>query len=247
MRIAHDFHLEFLPAEYRLFDQHFLDRGKLQAALDDFLELLVVVGNATAGSAEGEARPDDGGITHLDLGFEGILEIAHDLCPWALQADFGHGNPEQFTVFGHADGFARRADQFNAVFLQDSAIGQVQRAVQRGLATHGRQQGVGLFLGDDLLDHARIDRLDVDRIRRIRIGHDRGRIRVDEYHAIAFIAQGLAGLGPGIVELASLANDDRPGTDDENRAQVSSFWHQTRLSCQWFRRRTTDRQVQVPA
>ncbi len=41
------------------------------------------------------------------------------------------------------------------------------------------------------------------------IGHDGGRVGVDQDDLIAQLSQGLAGLGAGIVEFAGLADDDR--------------------------------------
>ncbi|WP_297095806.1 hypothetical protein [Thermomonas sp.] len=84
-------------------------------------------------------------------------------------------------------------------------VGQVQRAIQRGLPTHGRQQRVGPFLGDDLLDRLPVDRFDVDRVGHVRVGHDRGRVAADQHHLVAPVAQRLARLCAGIVELG------RPG------------------------------------
>src|SRR6185312_12114378 len=59
--VAHHLHLEFLPAEHRLFDQHFAGGGGVDAALDDFNELRFVVGDAAAGAPERERRADDRG------------------------------------------------------------------------------------------------------------------------------------------------------------------------------------------
>src|SRR3546814_11707543 len=58
--VANHLHLELLPAQHRLLDQHLVHRRELEAALDDLLELLDVVGDAAAAAAEGERRPDDG-------------------------------------------------------------------------------------------------------------------------------------------------------------------------------------------
>ena len=117
---------------------------------------------------------------------------------------------------------SRGADQLDAVLLQHAVVGQVQRAVQRGLPAHGRQQRVGL-LGDDLLDRLPVDRLDVDRVGHLRVGHDRRRVAVDQHHAIALVAQRLARLRAGIVELAGLADDDRAGADDEDGFEVGAL------------------------
>ena len=102
---------------------------------------------------------------------------------------------------------------------------QRQRGVERGLAAHGRQQRVRSLLLDDLGDDLRRDRLDVGRVGQIRIGHDRRRVGVDQHDPVALFLQRLAGLRAGIVELAGLADDDRPGADDQDRFDVGSFRH----------------------
>jgi hypothetical protein len=209
----------------RLLDQHFVRRRQVQAALDDVLELLAVVGDAAAAAAEREARADDRRIADLGLRLDRLLEGLGDFGARAFQADFLHRDAEQLAILGHADRLARGADQLDAVLLQHAVVGQVERAVERGLAAHRRQQRVGLLLGDDLLDRAPVDRLDVDRVRRFRVGHDRRRVRIDQHDAIAFLLERLAGLRAGVIELAGLADDDRTGADNQDRLEVSSFWH----------------------
>ena len=50
-------------------------------------------------------------------------------------------------------------------------------------------------------------------------------IRVDQHHLVALLAKGLAGLGAGVVELAGLTDDDRPGTDEQDFVDVVASWH----------------------
>ena len=57
--IAHHLQLEFLPAERALFDQDFVDRAEGEAALQNFDELFLVVGDAAAGAAHGETGAQD--------------------------------------------------------------------------------------------------------------------------------------------------------------------------------------------
>ena len=57
---------------------------------------------------------------------------------------------KQLAVLGHVDGFARRRDQLDAVLLEHAFAHEVERAVERRLAAHRRQQRVGLLLLDDL-------------------------------------------------------------------------------------------------
>ena len=149
-----------------------------------------------------------------------------------FQADLQHRLAEEFAVFGLVDGVGARADQFDVVLLQRAALAQGERGVERGLSAHGRQQredfsgrNIRPFARDDLLDEFRRDRLDVGRVRHARIGHDRGRIRIDQHDAIALGPQRLAGLRTGIVELAGLADDDGSGADDQDGVDVGTLGH----------------------
>src|SRR6185437_12186938 len=73
-------------------------------------------------------------------------------------------------------------------------------------------------------------RLHVRGVGELRVGHDRGRVRVHEDHPETLSAEGLAGLGPGIVELAGLADDDGPGANHQDRADVRPPGHQAMSS-----------------
>ena len=117
------------------------------------------------------------------------------------------------------------ADHLDAVLLQHAVPDQVHGQVQPGLAAERRQQGVGP-LGLDHLGHDLPgERLDVRPVGHLRIGHDGGRIGVDQHDLVALFAEGLAGLGARIVELAGLADDDRAGADQQNLVDVVASWH----------------------
>jgi hypothetical protein len=104
-------------------------------------------------------------------------------------------------------------------------VPQVERAVQRGLAAHGGQDGIGALFGDDFFHRLPGDGLDVCHIRRGGVGHDRGGVAVDQNDLVTLFTQGLAGLYAGVVELARLADDDGARADDEDAFEVCTFWH----------------------
>ena len=157
------------------------------------------------------------------------------------QPDLGHGLAEQFAVFGLVDGLGGGADHLDAELLEHAHLAQGQRAVERGLPAHGRQQRVRAFLLDDLGDDLGGDRLDIGGVGQIRVGHDRRRIGIDQDDPVALFLQRLAGLGAGIVEFAGLADDDRAGADDQDRFDVGAFGHRSGRS---FRRRAPIKQAQ---
>jgi len=81
------------------------------------------------------------------------------------------------------------------------------------------------FLLDDFCDDFGRDRFDVSAIGEFRIGHDRGRIGIHEHDLVALLAQRLASLHAGIIELAPLPDDDGAGADDEDLVDVGATRH----------------------
>ena len=142
-----------------------------------------------------------------------------------FEADLPHRVLEQQTVFGLLDGVDFGADQFDAVALEHAGFGQFDGKIQRGLSAYGREQRVGPFLRDDFFQILAAERLDVSAVGQFRIGHDGGRIGIDEDHFVAIGAQRLRGLRAGIIELAGLADDDGAGADDQDAVEVVSARH----------------------
>ncbi|MNV06527.1 hypothetical protein D3C71_969090 [compost metagenome] len=229
-RVADDLHLVFLPAQHRLFDQDLGGRRQVETALHDLVELLDVVGDAAAGAGQGEAGADDGGQADEGQGVVGFFNVVDGARAGAFQTQLVHGVAELLTVLGLVDDLGLGADHLDAVLGQGARGVQGQGRVQRGLAAHGRQQGVGALLGDDLLDDVRGDRLDIGGVGHLRVGHDGGGVRVDQDDPVALGLQRLAGLNPGIVELTRLADDDRAGADDQDGLDVCALGHRLLLS-----------------
>ncbi len=232
--VADHFHLVLFPAQQRFLDQQLARRRQVQAALADLLEFLAVVGDAAAGAAQRERRADHDRIAAgvglaRDLRLDGqrLFHRMRDAGLGRTETDLGHRVLELLPVLGLVDRLGRRADQLDLVLVEHAVAVQVQRAVQRGLATHGRQDRIGALLGDDALDHFPGDGLDVGHIGGVRVGHDGRRVRIDQDDLEPFLAQRLARLRAGIVELAGLADDDGARADDQDALDVCAFWHCT--------------------
>ena len=93
---------------------------------------------------------------------------------------------------------------------------QVQRTVQRRLTAHGGQNSIWTLFGNDLLDRLPSDGFDVGDVCGGRVGHDRGRVAVDQDDFVALFAQSFTSLHAGVIKLACLTNDDRACANDEN-------------------------------
>ena len=110
-------------------------------------------------------------------------------------------------------------------FSRTPAFGQFRGKIQARLPAQIGQKGVGPFLFDDFRHRLQVERFDIGHIGHARIGHDGGRIGIDQNDLITQLSQGLAGLGAGIVEFAGLADDDGAGADDHDFLDVVAFWH----------------------
>ncbi len=172
--VAHHLHLEFLPAQHRFLDQHFVGGRGFHAPFHDGEEFLAVVGDAAAGAAHGEAGADHGGQAHLvqrrqrlgeglrrQLHHRGMVAVEDGIAGRILllaqlafqrdalghfQADLDHGLLEALAVLGLVDGVGGGADQLDIVAFQRADLAQRKRGVERGLPAHGGQQGEDLAL-----------------------------------------------------------------------------------------------------
>ena len=144
------------------------------------------------------------------------LDVGDDDALRHRLADLDHLALEALAVFGQLDRVERRAEQLDGVALQDAGFGEFDREVEPGLPAQRRQQRVGALARDDRFDRRDRQRLEVDGVGDLGIGHDRRRIRVDEDDAVAFLAQRTARLNAGVIELGGLTDDDRSRADDHH-------------------------------
>ncbi len=227
--VAHELELEFLPALDALFDQDFVGGRVMDAGAGDAVQLLLVVGDAGAQATHGEARAHDQRVAELLGDLVDFLDAVGDVGAGGFGAGLVNDLLEQFTVLATVDGFQGSTDQFDVVLLQDAGLAQRHGGVERGLAAQGGQERVGAFLGDDLLEDRGGDRLDVGGVSHLRVGHDGGRVGVDEDDADAFLTKDAACLGARVIELRSLTDHDRAGADDHHGFDVGALRHITYL------------------
>jgi len=207
--VADDLQLQFLPAEDRLLDQDLADRRRLQAAERDRAQLVDVVDEAAAGPAHRVGGADD--AREPDLGRErlGVLDRADGLGPGHVDAQLRHRALEGLAVLATLDDRLADPDHADAVFGQHPGAVQRRRQVEARLPAQVGQEGVRLRLADDLGEPLEGERLDVGLVRHDRVGHDGGRVGVDQDDLVAQRPQGLAGLGARVVKLAGLTDYDR--------------------------------------
>ncbi|MPM37476.1 hypothetical protein SDC9_84093 [bioreactor metagenome] len=224
--VAHDFELVFLPAEERFLDQDLGIHARVQPALHNGEKFFLVVRDAAARAAEGEAGADNqrpGADRFLDRAR--LFQRVGRAGTRQFETDAAHGLLEALAVFGAVDRLGRGADQFDLIALQDAALVELHRQIESGLAAQRGQQRVGAFAADDFMDDVDGQRFDIGSIREFRVGHDGRRVAVDQHHFEPFFFQHFAGLDAGIVEFATLADDDRTRADQHDFPDICTLGH----------------------
>ena len=129
---------------------------------------------------------------------------------------------ERLAVLGHADRLERRPEEPDVVALEDAGFGQRHGEVESGLSAQTGEHAIGSLAGDDRLDRLDRQRLEVDDVGDLGVGHDRGGVAVDEDRPHALGAQRSTRLGAGVVELGGLSDDDGPGAEDQDRGRLGA-------------------------
>src|SRR5208283_828108 len=159
-----------------------------------------------------------------------LVEVVGQATTGTFQADLLDASPEQRAIFGLANGLSAGPDQDAAMASERARLVQRHADIQAGLPAQGRQHRVWLFDSENLLNGLGGDRLDVGAIGDLGVGHDRGRVGIDQHDLIALLAECLARLSSRVVEFAGLADHDWPGTYDQDLLDIRTFGHCKLLS-----------------
>ena len=225
VRITHHLKLQLLPAEDGFLHQDLPHQTGLKPSGADGFQLFFIIDQAAARAAHGIGGTKHHRVPQTVRDPKRLLHAVGDLASCHFNAEGVHGLLEFDPVLTPLDGVHLDADHLYIVFIQNARLAQLRAQIQAGLAAQIGQQGVRALLGDDLLQPLYVQRLNVGNIGGFRIRHDGGRVGIDQHDLISQLPQGLAGLGPGIVKFAGLADDDRAGADDQNFVDVGSLWH----------------------
>ena len=208
-------HLVFdlFPADQRPFQEYLGDGAGRQARLGCGLELLFGVRDAATAAAEGVSRANDQGKPHPVRRLSGLLQGAHgDVLRFRL-GDFVQEAAEELAVFGAADRLQGGAQHADVIPVQHPGVGQGHRQVEAGLPSQRGQEAIGPLPPYDSFEDFDGERLDEYVVGDALVGHDRCRVGIDQDCFDALFPEGFAGLGAGVIELRSLANDDWAGAD----------------------------------
>lgn len=189
-------HLEFVlfPSDDRFLNKDLTDHAAFESPLSENLEFFNVISHRAPGPAQGEAGPDNNGEAYLTGDAVRLFHVPGKPRPWQVETNVLHGSLELFTILCLLDSFIVGADQLDMVSLEYAPFRQNSGQVETCLTAKGGQQGIRAFGLDDLLEHFRDQGFNIRSVCHIRIGHDSGRVAVDQYNPIAFLTECLARL-----------------------------------------------------
>ena len=180
--IAHDLVLDLLPADEAALDHDLVDRAGAQAGPDPLPVGRFRLDDPAAGAAQREGRPDDGRQPDLlERPVRGLFTLRgrqplDDRARRVRLVDPIEQVAERLAVLGHPDRLERRPEQADVVALEDARLGEGRGQVEGRLPAEAGKEALGLLARDDGLDRFDRQRLEVDRVGDLRVGHDRGRV-----------------------------------------------------------------------
>ena len=224
--VPHHLELELLVPGDGLLDQHLVDRRGVEALGGQPDQMVSGGGDPGSGSPQDVAGTDHDRVADGVADGQGLVQRMGEARVGNGQADLLHGLLEPLAVFGGGDGFGVGSDDLDAVGLEDPPLGQGHGQVEGGLPAERREQGVRTLLLDDRGQDVRVEGLHIGPVGHGRVGHDGGRVGVDQHHPEGLLGQNPAGLGARVVELAGLTDDDGSRPDDQDRLDVGAATHQ---------------------
>ena len=120
--VAHHFVLNFFPSRDAALHKHLSHTGKTQAVFKDFLQLELIMCNASAAAAKRICRTKHHRIADCVGKSHAVRNILHDKGSRTRLTDFFHGILEFLPVLGFSDGCRRRAEELYIVGCQKAAL-----------------------------------------------------------------------------------------------------------------------------
>ena len=202
-----------------------MHRRKDQRVAHQLLQLLAVVGETASRTAQREGRTQHHRITDLFGRGDALLHIVRD-----LRRQHRFTQPlaqllEQFAILSLLDALERGAQNLDLTLLQHALLGQLHRQIQTRLPAQPRHDGIGTLVTDDLGHVFERQRLHVNLVGDVRIGHDRRGIGVHQNDLVALFFQRQTRLRARIVELGGLTDHDRPRADHHYFLDIRSLRH----------------------
>ena len=223
--VAHNLKFNFFVALHALLNEYLMNGRELECVCAYLNKLCLIVGKATACAAKRKCRAQNNGIADALCCLFGFLERVGD-----LGGNGGLTNRlakllEELAILGARNALTACAKQFYITFAQYTLLFQLHSKVEACLPTNAGNNGIGALVAQDLGYVFQRQGLHIDLVRNGGVGHDGGRVGVDENDLVALLLECKTRLRACIVKLGGLSDNDRARTDDQNLFQICSLCH----------------------
>ena len=225
IRVPDHLVLDLLIAPHTLLHEDLAHRRKFESRCQELFKFSLVVREASAGAAERERRPENHRVADLLRRLPPLGErMHHDRGQHGLPQSYAE-IPEFLPVLRHLDAGRIRTQKLAAALFEDSLLLQLHSQVETGLTPDSRQDRVRPLGSDNTRDEFQRQRLHVDPVGDRPVRHDRSGVRVAQNDLIPFLSERQAGLGPRIVKLRRLSDDNGAGADHQYFLYIGSSGH----------------------
>ena len=202
-----------------------MHRRKNQGVAHQLFQLLAVVGEPAARAAQREGWTQHHRIADLFGGGNAFLHIVGNMRRQHRFTERLAQFLEQFAILGLLDTFERGAQNLDLTLLQYALLGQLHGQIQTRLTAQSRHDGVRTLVADDFGHIFQRQRLHVDLVGDVRVGHDGRGIGVHQNHFVTLLFQSQTSLRTRVVELGGLTDHDRPRADHHYFLDIRSLRH----------------------
>ena len=171
--VAQHFEFDLFPSVNVLLYKDLRDRRKHEPVVRDRTQLLFVIGNAAARSAERKCGTDDDGIPDLFRNSDAFLHRIGDVRRHDGLTDLLHRFLEKFPIFCPVYRLDLRSDQFDSPFIEETFLCQLTADRKPRLSAQRREQTVRTFLDNNALDGFERKRFEINFVRKRLVRHDR--------------------------------------------------------------------------
>ena len=223
--VTHHLKFNFLESLHGFLDQDLMYRGKIERPDPYIFQLFFIAGEASSGAAESKRRSEHDRIADLFCCQLCFLNAVGDHARYHRLA-YGLAHLfEELSVLGSLDGVCGSSEKLYSALGKNSLAVELHRKVESRLSADPRNDGVRPLISEYLRDIFKRERLHIYLVRNRCVGHDRRRVGVAEDHLVSLLLQRETGLCARVIELRSLADNDRAASYDKYLFDVFSFCH----------------------
>ena len=180
--------LNLLPALQRLLNKHLRREG--EGLFGQAVQLLLIVAEAGTKTTQGIGSTDNDGITQTTGCLTGLLDGLTSLALNGLDTNLVELLDEELAVLSIHNGLDRSAQHLDIIFLEHTALIQLDATVQCRLSTESQQDAVRTLLLNDFLNEIGLYGQEINLVGNALGGLHRSDIRIDEHCLDALFTQG---------------------------------------------------------